>query len=364
MPYPEQIDKLLRQGAKGLGEKDYETAVEVYGKACELYQQETGETDADLLLLYGKALFESGVSQSDVLGGQQVTSEKIEEAKGDDNDNENFQFNDLAAEEAQSVPNGEPESGPDSESDSEPEPESETSNEGEGDDNKNDLELAWDVLEVARGLFTKKLKENEHYRSSLISPYLKSDKDETEQIYIKTLKLLSEVYDLLGEVSLEAEHFPQAASDLEECLELRKQLYDAKYSSLVGESHFKLSLALEFCLEDEKAKEKARSHIKEAIQILENDNEKNPEKKTNNDEIIQSLQERYDEIGDKAEQLINQQKQEMLGILGSSDGSDILNKLSNPATATPVNDLTSVVKKRKPTSKKLPTNQRGKRQKP
>lgn len=358
MSYSEEIEKLLKSGAKNLGEKNYEQAVEDYLKACGLHQEQTGEIDPDLFMMYGKALYESGVSQSDVLGGQEITSEKIEEAKAGDDEDEGdaFQFNDLAAEEFAEA-GGEVEEEEQSETEgpaaAEEEDEEEQEEPEEAEEEKTDMELAWEILEIARGLYEKKLEDSKDEESKLSIPYLSSDKDIPTNEYVKTLKSLSEVYDLLGEVSLESEHFPQAASDLESCLEMRKKLYDNDYSGLIGESHFKLSLALEFCLEDESAREKAANHIKAAIKILKNDSKKNPTKEKENEEIIGSLQERLDEIGSNAEDAINKQKHDMLqDILGSSQGTELLAKLSaSPlipsSSSSKVNDLTSMVKKRK-----------------
>lgn len=338
--YSEQVESLLRQGAQSLGEKKYEEAVEAFGKACGVYQEEKGDMDPNLFLLYGKALYESGVSKSDVLGGQEITNEKIEESAGAVED-EKHQFNHLAVDEEEEEASEEEEA-PEEEDDDEEAPEQDQDQEeADEDEDKTDLELAWDILEISRGLFEKKLEDAEN--KDLEVPYLKSDKEEPKDDYVKALKLLSEVYDLLGEVSLESEHFTQAANDLEECLNMRLKLYDADYSALVGESHFKLSLALEFCLEDESAKQKARDHIQSAIKILKNDSTRNPDKKSDNDDIIQSLQERYNEIETSAEDTINQQKQVLMeGLLGKPGSSDLVNQLSKP-----VNDLSGMVKKRK-----------------
>lgn len=360
MGYTEEVEKLLRQGAQFLGEKNYEAAVEAFGEACSANEEKTSEIDPDLFLLYGKALFESGVSKSDVLGGQEITNEKIDEAGpsavDENEEGGNYQFNSLAAEGEEEEEDEEQEPEQEQEED-EDQGEEQGGEEEEEEDDKSDLEMAWDILEVARNLFEDRLEANKDSKADLKTPYLKSDKDELENVYVKTLKQLSEVYDLLGEVSLESEHFPQAASDLEKCLEIRQQLYDGEYSSLVGESHFKLSLALEFCLEDDTAKDRARDHIDAAIKVLNNDSKVNPAKKAENDDIIQSLQVRRDEIEGNAEDAINQQKQDMLeGILGSSKGSEIIgNMLSGVASGSnsggsaksSVNDLSGMVKKRK-----------------
>lgn len=360
MVYSEAVEKLVRKGSQYMGEKKYEEAVEALGEACGLHSEETGEMDPDLFFLYGKALYENGVSKSDVLGGQEVTNDKLEEAKENVEESDgNFQFNDLAAEvdDEEEVEDEDVQQEEDDEEEEDKE-EGDEDKEEEGDENaqeddeeeKTDMELAWDMLELARNLYQQKVDELKP-KTPLKVPYLESDKVEPTDPYLKALKLLSEVYDLLGEVSLESEHFQQAASDLEACLNMRKELYDSEYSSLVGESHFKLSLALEFCLDDESSKDKAREHIKESIKIIQKDSEKNPDKKKENDDIIISLQERYDDIESSTENAINQQKEAMLeGILGNGNSSEMLGKMLQTSNK-PVNDLSGLVKKRKSSSK-------------
>lgn len=384
MVYSEEVEKLVQQGAKFLGEKNFEGAVETFGEACDLNQEKTGEIDPGLFLLYGKSLYENGVSKSDILGGQEI-EEGEKEAEGEEEESGNYQFNALA-EEGDEEEEGENEEEEEEEEedqekdqddddddddakDQEEEKDQENPQENDDSDDKSDLELSWDILEVARNLFEDQLEAKKDIASSLTKPYLKSDKEQPSNEYVTILKQLSETYDLLGEVSLESEHFPQAANDLQRCLDMRLELYDGKVSSLVGESHFKLSLALEFCIEDETSKDKARDHIKAAIDILKTDSERNPEKAKDNDDIIQSLQVRYDEIESGAEALIEQQKQDMLqGILGNAtSGGNLGDALSGlvsggsapepaptkPSTSSNVNDLTSMVKKRKakPSSK-------------
>lgn len=380
MVYSEEVEKLVQQGAKFLGEKNYEGAVEAFGEACDLNQEKTGEIDPGLFLLYGKSLYENGVSKSDILGGREIEEGEKGE-KEEEEESGNYQFNALAEEgdEEGEGKNEEEEDEEEDENDDKNEENDEEKNQEEendqenqenddNDNDKSDLELSWDILEVARNLFEDQLETKKHLASSLTKPYLKSDKEQPSNEYITILKQLSETYDLLGEVSLESEHFPQAANDLQRCLDMRLELYDGKVSSLVGESHFKLSLALEFCIEDETSKDKARDHIKAAIDILKTDSERNPEKAKDNDDIIQSLQVRYDEIESGAEALIEQQKQDMLqGILGNASGGNLGDALSGlvssgsapepvptkSSTSSNVNDLTSMVKKRKakPSSK-------------
>ena len=102
-------------------------------------------------------------------------------------------------------------------------------------------------------------------------PYLTQDTDESSNDYIVVLKKLSETYDILGEVSLEAENFNQAADDLRKCLELRLELF-SDTSSLISESHYKLALALEFQSDDSNLRKNAAEQMKLAIESVERRN--------------------------------------------------------------------------------------------
>lgn len=155
-------------------------------------------------------------------------------------------------------------------------------------------------------------------------------------------------------------------------LDLRLQLYPFD-SPLVSESHYKLALALEFCVEDgqqdiTESRKKAAEHIQLAIKSTEARNKKETDEsaKKNNEEMIGELKEKYEDlIKDPSEQLQQEQLDIMKGILGSeaagaNAGQAIINNLtsivqkqgeegsSTTANAPkPVNDLSGLVKKRK-----------------
>ena len=64
---------------------------------------------------------------------------------------------------------------------------------------------------------------------------------------VKHLKeRLADTHDLQAEIALEGERFPNAVVDLRAALELKEELFPPE-SSLIAETHYKLSLALEFC---------------------------------------------------------------------------------------------------------------------
>jgi HAT1-interacting factor 1 len=357
MGYSESVSKLIADGSRAYSAKEYDDASEKYAEACETFVEEHSEDDADLLLLYGKALFQSAVSKSEVFGGTKSSDvEKNEEKEEEKEDAGNFQFYDAAPVAGEEEIEQEEDGEKNEESEDEKNDESEEEKNDEQEEEQSDFEVAWEILDLARALFETKLEESENKSTP---PYLKSDTDETEDEFIILTKKLSETYDLLGEVSLEAENFPQSADDLQKCLDIRLKLYNPQNSSLISESHYKLSLALEFCVEDPKLRQKAAEQMKLAIESVKarNAKETNPQKKKDNDELIQDLVIRYQELKkDPIEELESEQLDIIKGILGepSSSGNasagivGAINDLSSAVKRKPaVNDLTSSVKKRK-----------------
>ena len=56
--YSTEVAKLISEGSRAYSSKDFDLASEKYGEACEEYSKShQGNEDADLLFLYGKAVF-------------------------------------------------------------------------------------------------------------------------------------------------------------------------------------------------------------------------------------------------------------------------------------------------------------------
>lgn len=383
MSYSTEINKLIAEGSKLYATKEFDQASGKYADACEAFNIEHQKDDADLLLLYGKALFQSAVLNSEVFGGNPSNDNdnKKDDSNGQGDKNEqnneddgNFQFHDdapLAEEDDDQINDKddiqEEAEGEESEEEQEEEEEEENDQGNENDEQdgeeqeQSDFEIAWEILDLTRSLFEEKINDIKLKDSfqELTPPYLKSDNEETSNDFIILTKKLSETYDLLGEVSLESENFQQSALDLQNCLDLRLKLYKPENSSLISESHYKLSLALEFCIEDPKLRLKAAEQVKLAIDSikLRNSHETDSKKKKENSDLIKDLLVRYQELEkDPAEELQLQQMDIIKGILGeatsqSAEGSSSSSKKSVQSipTITPaINDLSSMVKKRKP----------------
>lgn len=360
MAYSQRVVDLVAGGNRYYGNKDFELASEYYSDACAAFNEENGKDDADLLFLYGKALFQNGVLKSGVLGGTtDLQSKESSEEQGNDKDykhNEaNFQFHDdatLAEGELEEKEHENPKAKKENEAQGERgendiDDEKEKSVEQESEEEKSDFEIAWDVLDVVRSMFEEKLEEYNDLQKNLSPPFLESEKDVSGNAYVNACKKLSETYDLLGEVSLEAENFTQSAEDLEKCLELRRKLF-SEDSSLISESHYKLSLALEFCIDDPELRGKAAQHMKLAIDSVKQRTakESDPKKKQDDQELIQDLELRYQEmLHDPAQELESEKTNIIKGILGEGDETTDSSSAEKVSTKS-VNDLTSFVKRK------------------
>lgn len=120
----------------------------------------------------------------------------------------------------------------------------EETNENEDDDEDPDdipnMQLAWEMLELSKVLYSKK----------------PSDKQNKLMIANCHLKL--------GELGLEVENYAQAIGDFLECLVIRKELLDSFDRSL-AETHYQLGLAYAF----DKRYENALEHYNNALEVLD-----------------------------------------------------------------------------------------------
>ncbi|EGW35030.1 uncharacterized protein SPAPADRAFT_58161 [Spathaspora passalidarum NRRL Y-27907] len=348
--YPENVSKLIAEGSRAYSAKDFDSAVAKYGEACETYAEEHGD-DPDLLFLYGKAVFQSAISKSEVFGGAPParTNDDNENGEGEqDEEDDQFQFYDAEPVEAE-VTDEQEEEGPQlAEEDEEDEDEEDGKGKPEKqEEEESDFEIAWEILDLTRTLLEDKLSTLD--KGDLSPPYLESDRSETTNEYIITVKKLADCYDILGDISLETENFQQSATDFQECLDLKLKLYNPENSGFLSEAYYKVALALEFC-SDPQSRQKAAEQLKLAIESVQrrNKHETDSEMKKENDEMIQELQVKYDELRKAPSDQLQQEQMELIkGILGqeaTSSGGDTSTSMSEVL----VNNLTSMVKKKKP----------------
>ncbi|XP_066297975.1 protein HGV2-like isoform X2 [Branchiostoma lanceolatum] len=143
--------------------------------------------------------------------------EKEEKKKDEEEEAEKEEAEDTGEEVSQDedMETGEDQSEGTEEKDSEKESEKES--EASESEDVGNLQLAWEVLELARSIYSKK--------------EAKEDRLKLAQIYLH-----------LGEIGLETEKYDQAAEDFMSCLKIQQGLLDAE-DRLLAESHYQLGLA-------------------------------------------------------------------------------------------------------------------------
>merc|ERR1712200_271334 len=95
----------------------------------------------------------------------------------------------------------------------------------DGEEDPSNLQLAWEMLEIAKVAYTNKLPS--------------ASADEKKGIEMKICETLL----ALGEVSVENETYEQAVTDITECLNKRKELHAAD-SRRIAETYYNLGVAL------------------------------------------------------------------------------------------------------------------------
>ncbi|KJR89110.1 HAT1-interacting factor 1 [Sporothrix schenckii 1099-18] len=281
-------------------QKNYEEAAEVYARAAEMQAEINGEMDpenAEILFLYGRALFKVGQSKSDVLGGKapetsedakkapKAQKDKKESAAGgsgiiakaiggaSDSDPVASASSGATKEEAAALEAKKPlfqftgDEEWDASDDEAGEDAAGGDDDGEGDEEEeDDLAVAFEVLDLSRVLFERQLEEKKDKEGATDTgaeaeglskgkevEESKADGDEAASPIATgvsgdlrhVLERLADTHDLLAEISLENERYPNAIVDSRASLAYKKR-YLSEDSEIIAEAHFKLSLALEF----------------------------------------------------------------------------------------------------------------------
>ncbi|PYH84937.1 tetratricopeptide repeat domain protein [Aspergillus uvarum CBS 121591] len=246
------LDNLIIQAAAKDAIKDFSAAAELYSEATELQAKLNGELaldNADLLFAYGKALYNVAVSKSDVLGSKVATEPPSQSNKPTPKAESVIQDAIVQAQSAE--PGSEVKAKPTDDTSrpyfqftgDENFDDSDTEDEDdpplvEEEEEEDDFANAYEVLDLARILYQKKLNAFEEDVGKGKSVEAPSN--------LKQIKeRLADTYDLQAEISLEAERFADAVADLRTALSLRQSLFPMEDPS-VAECHYKLSLALEF----------------------------------------------------------------------------------------------------------------------
>eukprot|EP00092_Neocalanus_flemingeri_P006186 GFUD01006658.1.p1 GENE.GFUD01006658.1~~GFUD01006658.1.p1 ORF type:complete len:447 (+),score=151.30 GFUD01006658.1:58-1341(+) len=236
----------LSTGKRHMLCQDIPAAVESLGEACELMSVEFGEKApecAEAYFYYGKALLEMARLESGVLGnaldgdGESEKSEEDEEMEGGESQEEEGAAGEADADGLKEAEAEKSET--DSVEGEKKEGEDAAAQEVEDEDDPSNLQLAWEMLELAKMVFTEQL---EGEKKGSITPEVKTTIE----------KKLCETFLTLGEVSLENENYVQAVEDLSLCLDRQKASLPSDSRS-IAETHYQLGVALGFHMKFEEA---------------------------------------------------------------------------------------------------------------
>ncbi|KAM9848988.1 histone-binding protein N1/N2-like [Aulostomus maculatus] len=224
----EEAKKLIGTGNRHLVMGDVVSAVSVFQDACSMLAARYGDTAdecGEALFLCGKSLLELARMENSVLGnaleGVPEESEEEEQPNSNIESANNLDDND------------------EDDDDDEEEDDDEDKNGEKEEDEVGNLQLAWEMLEVAK--FIYKRKES------------KEDQLMAAQAHLK-----------LGEVGAESGNYPQALEDFQECLALQLK-HLPPHSRLLAETHYHVATTL--CYMDQY--NQAIQHYNSSIKVIE-----------------------------------------------------------------------------------------------
>ncbi|ORX54743.1 hypothetical protein BCR36DRAFT_581635 [Piromyces finnis] len=301
------INDLIESGTKFFALQQYDMAIDRYSNALNILVNQYGEFSpncAQVYYLYGQTLLQKAIRQSDVFGEKMGENVQVQEKSNDiipKKSMNRFSF------------------------------QGDEEDEEENEEQEEDLfESAWQMLDLCRIIY---------------------EKDTT----VEGQKKLGDVIKTLGDVHLEDGNYLEAAKYYEDGLEILEKVLEPDNRTL-AETHYKLALALE-CNEEG---EKAVTHIKKAILVfkkklesLEKMNSDNGKGKKAADTETINAQEEIEGI----KELLVDMKKKLAELKGSlKKNLDVKQMLSNSfkqstnvntSQPTQINDLSSLIKKRK-----------------
>ncbi|KAF7719177.1 Uncharacterized protein PECH_001817 [Penicillium ucsense] len=411
----QELNELITRAAAKDAAKDHNAASELYSQATELQAELNGEMspeNADLLYAYGKSLYNVAVSKSDVLGSK-VAGEQPQSSGGAATAKPSSSGSGAAATGGSLVKDAISSSmaeGPASSSskgklgsetesaptkpffqftgdenfvDSDDEDAEEVEGEGDEEEEEDDFANAFEVLDLARVLYMKRLEAAEESSTNKGKGKTADMQLPADLKHIK--ERLADTYDLQAEISLEGERFSDAVADLRTALDLRNTLFPFEDPS-VAECHYKLSLALEFASQqqqqgegqdedqdgqektvDEEMRKEAAEHMERAIESCKarmaseqqklDSGDLDEDKKiatkrriSNSKEIIADMEQRLIDLR-RAPVTVEQREQEneamLKGILGQIVGQSVPDQQARlDAVSKDANDLSSLVRRK------------------
>ncbi|KAI9202115.1 uncharacterized protein BJ171DRAFT_515736 [Polychytrium aggregatum] len=224
------VELLIQQGTEAFAKHEYEKAVDLFGEAVTALAEQYGEgapEGADALFLYGQALLSNALSKTNVLNAASSSEVRDAELELPQKSSSHFVFEDEGYEDDSEDPAEQAEG--------QENPEEE--DEGEEED---DMQLAWDILELAR-ISYERMEDPEKCKPKLAAVHM-----------------------ALGDISLESERWREAVEDYLLSVKL-KESYLSDDNRQLAEVHYKLALALEYS----ERPQDALGHVEKTIHVLE-----------------------------------------------------------------------------------------------
>ncbi|XP_036834473.1 nuclear autoantigenic sperm protein isoform X7 [Oncorhynchus mykiss] len=220
-----EAKKLIGAGNRHLVMGDVVSAVNVFQEACGMLAERYGDTAdecGEAFFLCGKSLLELARMENTVLGDalEGVPEESSEE--GEKQENSKFESADNLDDDDDDDDEGEG-----------------TADDKESEEEVGNLQLAWEMLEVAKVIY--KRKENE------------ADQLMAAQAYLK-----------LGEVGAESGNYPAAVEDFQDCLALQLK-HLPPHSRLLAETHYQLGMT--YCYTGQYSQ--AIQHYSSSVKVIE-----------------------------------------------------------------------------------------------
>ncbi|XP_023859848.1 histone-binding protein N1/N2 isoform X5 [Salvelinus sp. IW2-2015] len=218
-----EAKKLIGAGNRHLVMGDVVSAVNVFQEACGMLAERYGDTAdecGEAFFLCGKSLLELARMENTVLGDalEGVPEESSEE--GEKQENSKFESADNLADDDEDEGEG-------------------TAEDEESEEEVGNLQLAWEMLEVAKVIYRR--KENE------------ADQLMAAQAYLK-----------LGEVGAESGNYPAAVEDFQDCLALQLK-HLPPHSRLLAETHYQLGMT--YCYTGQYSH--AIQHYSSSVKVIE-----------------------------------------------------------------------------------------------
>ncbi|XP_041913009.1 nuclear autoantigenic sperm protein isoform X4 [Alosa sapidissima] len=317
----EEAKKLIGTGNRHMVMGDVVSAVSVFQEACGMLAEKYGDTAdecGEAFFLCGKALLELARMENTVLGnaldgvpeesseeGEKQNDSKIESADNLDDDGDGDDDEDDDDEDGDGEGNAE---------------------DKESEDEVGNLQLAWEMLEVAKVIYKRK--------------EVKEDQLMMAQIFLK-----------LGEVGTESGNYGQALEDFQECLALQLK-HLPPHSRLLAETHYQLGITFSFTNEYRQAIDHFSSSIKvieTRVAMLQTVIEKAEEEAVKEERTeLEELKQLLPEIKEKVEDAKESQRtaaaasvaiQQTMGGASTSSAFPTENGASSSSSSTVINQI-------------------------